>query len=848
MPDNAEQQIEESVESKSGKVSDTVTKESDSGRSELLDQQKDYAKFLKLGGTSGITDEFGKPLYMIGEKDSGKQDVDKSSLDALQARLSETVKGLPPESVTNARTETSIGAPADHGQDAGGNPGDKGAGTLAKPSEAATQKGSAKETTAYRGEDIHRDIEPGYHTAQKGETLVGIAKGHLGPDASPEEIKKYATEIAVRNGMNPQKPSDLEGKELALPGNTKDGGYIYRDDYSTRTTWPDGSEKVERWDGRGREHHPTPDGGYVEKHWGPRPEDNYGLQKTADGKFLIADKPGDKPVEVPPGSEDVRVERTKLEQLAESKIQDPEKLAKFRADMLRFEERGAKQDPPLSPAEIAETYKQEQRLMNATGASPLKEGDRVKLAEQVMSQAATPTSIDQGQHNSCSVTTVETRTYTRNPSEAARLVTDVATTGQYKTADGTMVNVDPSSIAARDQEARNNPPTDGDRSHASQIFQVTAVNSYYEKHGYDYKDANGVDHHVPPGKLKYVQNDVPLGTNPPETGERLVDTSTTPATTIMEDWKNNTPLRSPDLTDGGIAEVSKNISGKDDTVYLGHEKAVQGDKKGVTTFADEGELKDEIARAKAEHKMPVIIRVHTGEEPFLHDSGGGKAGGSGGWHVVTITDYDEKTGCVKIDNQWGSSVDHPGDKDTVSVHDLFRASRSPDYKETTFGITTGGTEHDLKKDVEWDRKNNTVDTRKELELLRLEHKNGELSDKEYTDQMKKCIDDANERWAKQKADGTFNASEHDNAVAKIKDMNKILPAEQRLDVLQKEYQRNVMTSEQYDDAVVQSFREFGARKPSPSDDQKREFAKKYTEMINNLPEDRRQQIMTRCGN
>lgn len=457
--------------------------------------------------------------------------------------------------------------------------------------------------------------------------------------------------------------------------------YIVRDDYgNTRTTWKDGSEKVERWDGRGHERHPTSGGGYTEKHWGPRPEDNYGLEKTADGKYLIADKPGDKPKEVPPGSEDVRVERSKLEQLAESKIHDPEQLAKFHADMLRFEERAAKQDPPLSPKEIADTYKQEERLLNATGDSPLKESDRVKLAEQVMSQAATPTSVDQGQHNSCSVATVESRTYTRNPSEAARLVTDVATTGKYKTPDGTEVTVDPASIKPRDQEAQTNPPGDGDRSHASQIFQVTAVNVHYQTHGYDYTDVNGVEHHVPPGKLQYQQAEVKPGTNPPETGERLVDTSTNPPTTIMEDWKNNTPLRSPGLKDGDIAGISNKISGKDDTVYLGHEKQVEGDLKGVTTFKNEEQLKDEIAKAKAEHKMPIIMRVHTGEEPFLHDSGGGKAGGSGGWHVVTITDYDEKTGRVKIDNQWGSHADHQGEGKEVSVHDLFQASRAPGYE------------------------------------------------------------------------------------------------------------------------------------------------------------------------
>ncbi len=882
MPDEAEKKLESSSESQSSKVSDTVVKEADKGKPELVEKQKEQSNYLKLGGTSGITNEFGKPLYMISENETGKQSADKSTLDSIQSQIADI--GKPREA--NINFDNSIAKPADAGvatkpadgsaikpadfinsnqadsiaaKPADSSAADPAESIAAKPADSSIAKqadGSsakpadstapaAKDAGTYYGEDLNKDIEPGYHTAKKGETLTSIARDHLGPGATPDDIKKYTTEIAKQNGMDPNKPGNFEGKELSLPGNTKDGGYISQTDYYKKTVWKDGSAKTERWDGRTSERHPTGDGGYTEKHTGPRPEDNYGLEKTKDGKFLIADKPGDKPVEVTPGSEDVRVERSKLEQLAETKIKDPEKLAKFHADMLRFEERAGKQDPPLSPKEIADTYKQEQRLMNATGDSPLKEGDRIKLAEQVMSQAATPTSIDQGQHNSCSVATVESRTYTRSPAEAARLVTDVATTGKYTTPDGTVVNVDPKDIPARDQEAQNNPPNDGDRSHASQIFQVTAVNSYYQTHGFDYKDANGVDHHVPPGKLKYEQNEVKPGTNPPETGERLVDTSTTPPTTIMSDWKNNTPMRGPELKDGAIAETSDKISGKNDTVYLGHDKAVDGDKSKITTFENEEQMKEALAKAKAEHKMPVIMRVHTGEEPFLHDSGDGKAGGSGGWHVVTITDYDEKTGRAKIDNQWGSKVDHASGNE-VSSHDLFMSSRAPDYKETTFGFTTGGTEHDLKKDVEYDRKHNSVDTRKELELIRIEHKNGELSDKDYNEQLKKTMDDANERWAKQKADGTFNQSEHDNAVEKVKDMTAAIPPEQRLDILQKQYQRNFMNSCEYDDAMVKSFRDFSAKTPAPGTEEKKAFAEKYKEMLNNLPEDRRQEILERC--
>src|SRR5258706_14041011 len=83
------------------------------------------------------------------------------------------------------------------------------------------------------------------------------------------------------------------------------------------------------------------------------------------------------------------------------------------------------------------SYDSIDRLLEAKDnpAVPLTEADRVRVAKQVMSQEATPTSIDQGRHNTCNVTTVEERTYTRNPSEAAKLVEQVATTGAYETKD-----------------------------------------------------------------------------------------------------------------------------------------------------------------------------------------------------------------------------------------------------------------------------------------------------------------------------------------------------------------------------------------------------------------------------
>ncbi len=58
-------------------------------------------------------------------------------------------------------------------------------------------------------------------------------------------------------------------------------------------------------------------------------------------------------------------------------------------------------------------------------------------------------------------------------------------------------------------------------------------------------------------------------------------------------------------------------------------------------------------------QFPVIMAVYADQPPFkpssLFDF---VAGGTGGYHVVNIQEYDPITKRVKFTNQWGSSNDH----------------------------------------------------------------------------------------------------------------------------------------------------------------------------------------------
>ncbi len=88
--------------------------------------------------------------------------------------------------------------------------------------------------------------------------------------------------------------------------------------------------------------------------------------------------------------------------------------------------------------------------------------------------------------------------------------------------------------------------------------------------------------------------------------------------------------------------------------------------------SSEKDLRDALINIKQAGHLPAIIRVHTGNEPFLSDQGGTLSRSKGVWHVVSVTAFDEQTGKVSIDNQWGKSSDHQ-----MKIGDLYNATLEP---------------------------------------------------------------------------------------------------------------------------------------------------------------------------
>lgn len=86
--------------------------------------------------------------------------------------------------------------------------------------------------------------------------------------------------------------------------------------------------------------------------------------------------------------------------------------------------------------------------------------------------------------------------------------------------------------------------------------------------------------------------------------------------------------------------------------------------EGVVQVNNADDLRSTLAEMKSGNKLPAIIMVDANTAAF-----GGDPSQGPGWHVVSITGYDETTGKVHISNQWGKA----SDKD-MTLDDLYRST------------------------------------------------------------------------------------------------------------------------------------------------------------------------------
>jgi len=318
--------------------------------------------------------------------------------------------------------------------------------------------------------------------------------------------------------------------------------------------------------------------------------------------------------------------REHLLALAQEKYKnDPTALANFEHDMTDFEKRMMAQ----SPVEVQRTYTQLNRILEGP-SSVVSDEDRIKLAQQVMHEAAHPDiCISQGYSNTCVAASLESRAYTETPSGAAKVVADIALTGSFRTTDGRTIT--PSSGVSHPY-ANDGLDTPG-RNFASQIFQVATMNKYIDM-------LNQAQ--TPPGKFRYALTPSTTAGIPFE--EHLYDDSTKPPRDIyMGGLPDNANLQ---------AELYRQMTGKS-----GADIYIQG-----SSFQSLADFQKRLTAAQQSHTFPLVASVYPSDKPFSTELEEWKNSAQGkqwqkdhpdvdmvsAWshHAITIQSYDPATGKI----------------------------------------------------------------------------------------------------------------------------------------------------------------------------------------------------------
>lgn len=322
----------------------------------------------------------------------------------------------------------------------------------------------------------------------------------------------------------------------------------------------------------------------------------------------------------------------------------------------------ARQD--ISDKEKADTYSQLGRLLESKSNTMFKAAERAQLAEQLVWHIANPGDNAQGANPNCQVTVIRGKLLYEKPSQFARMMTDVITTGQFVTKDGSTIKVPAASVkVGKGSEESTFPPQDGTRSWMGKISDVTCANIHWQRQSH-----NPRGEYVGPGQLVYNE-EPPTGRK--DTGGRIHREPGDGYRYEQTDTAGNV-LKTPNLYTNDIADVYKQIAGPTSTVVVGAPRNEIKAGSGVAVVTED-QLHGLLSREKGVH----VAQIWTGTD-WVWDEPNRKAGitpkDSGhDEHVVLIKDYDPITKTVAVDNSWSSIYDHTAPDRRITLHELYLA-------------------------------------------------------------------------------------------------------------------------------------------------------------------------------
>jgi hypothetical protein len=452
---------------------------------------------------------------------------------------------------------------------------------------------------------------------------------------------------------------------------------------------------------------------------------------------------------------------------------DSARRDRFYRRMEEFETRARKEYMPA--AQIEATYAQIRRLIEGRSAS-LTEEQCINIAEQTISMAADPTSIDQGVHDTCGAAVVEVRTYMRHPEKAIQLVADAALNGEVLTKSGRALPID----TTPHDTSKLDFPKPGQRSHASELFQVAAINL-----------ALNARPGTQEGAVAYRQSD-----RRPETinlGEKVIDNSVFPPT----------EKKFEGLYVSDVLLMNKLITGEDEPELVLWRSPEQKARAFGEPFTTEIELEKALLEAKQNGKLPAILYVYSGSDPLWQDAPNNADGGRGGWHFINVTDiHPGRPPKVEIDSTWWRRADHTKNLGkSLSLSELFLSTLDPRDAETQ-----------LRQQVAAAAKAGTPDTARQVALARQEWVNGKIDTDGLESSLRELLLFADLRWKNELKAGKLDVYEQRRTLSKTMEAVDRLPYANKLRMLESLKNRGVIDEREYNSAIVATANEMSEQR------------------------------------
>lgn len=355
--------------------------------------------------------------------------------------------------------------------------------------------------------------------------------------------------------------------------------------------------------------------------------------------------------------------------LEASFISDAYLKAELKLSLVSFERRMV-----LHPNEIMSTYS----ILQAASSKYIKENNEngMELCKQLIMELADPTQINQGKHNTCALAALQAHLYTECPSVVCNVI--------FQTFEGNLIGnngrlvVISEAMRGPDREARYYRTGGSLRSYPSQLFQIGAANLYWQA---QCKDPRGIK--VPAGAITYVESDS-SPTFAGDTGERLIINWSDDVREYISSAAG-LPETNPGFSMKCVRDTYEMLTGRPgDRFLLAHKSRIEN--KPAQLFASENDLGKKLADMKRNGQLPAVMAVHpdgdflqtpklvlrspagsTNRAVVRHDTE---------WHAICITDYNEETGEVSVDNFWGPHADFVNGKH-LALHALYQSSFAP---------------------------------------------------------------------------------------------------------------------------------------------------------------------------